>query len=90
MQADTVLGRIYASKRSLSRLPDRNALLRNDFPLYVAEELGGRIVSVNYHPGSVCCLPDGYRVRDGHGGKWAVKAADCMVLGFGDEEERYA
>ena len=33
----------------------------------IAEEFGGRIVAVNYHPGSLCCLSDGYRVRDGRG-----------------------
>ncbi len=71
-------------------LPDQDVLLRNNFPLEVAEEFGGHIVAVNYHPDSVCCLPDGYRVRDGHGGKWPVKAADCIVVGFGDEEERHA
>jgi hypothetical protein len=77
-------------RRRRIKLPDRDLLLRNDFPLYVAEEFGGRIVAVNYHPDSLCCLPDGYRVRDGHGGKWPVKVADCVVVGFGDEAERYA
>jgi hypothetical protein len=76
-------------RRRRIKLPDRDLLLRNDFPLDVAEEFGGRIVSVNYHPGSICCLPDGYRVRDEHGGKWPVKAADCVVVGFGDETERF-
>jgi len=71
-------------------LPDRDGLLRNGLPQDIADEFGGRIVAVNYHPGSLCCLRDGYRVRDGRGGKWPVRAADCVVVGFGDEGERYA
>ena len=77
-------------RRRRIRLPDCEGLLRNGLPLDVAEEFGGRIVAVNYHPGSLCCLSDGYRVRDGKGGKWPVKAADCVVVGFGDETERFA
>jgi hypothetical protein len=77
-------------RRRRIRLPDREGLLRNGLPLDVAEEFGGRIVAVNYHPGSLCCLSDGYRVRDGRGGKWPVRAADCVVVGFGDETERFA
>jgi hypothetical protein len=76
-------------RRRRIKLPGCDGLLRNDFPLDIAEEFGGRIVSVNYHPGSLCCLHDGYRVRDGRGGKWPVRAADCVVVGFGDEGERY-
>ncbi len=72
------------------RLPDCEGLLRNGLPLDVAEEFKGRIVAVNCHPGSLCCLSDGYRVRDGRGGKWPVGAADCVVVGFGDETERFA
>ena len=77
-------------RRRRIRLPDCEGLLRNGLPLDVAEEFGGRIVAVNYHPGSLCCLSDGYRVRDGKGGKWPVKAADCVLVGFGDEAERFA
>ena len=76
-------------RRRRIKLPNRDGLLRNNFPLYVAEEFGGRIVAVNYHPGSLCCLSDEYRVRDGQGGKWPVKVADCVVVGFGDEAERF-
>ena len=72
------------------RLPGCDGLLRNGVPLDIAEEFGGRIVAVNYHPGTLCCLSDGYRVRDGRGGKWPVRAADCVVVGFGDEAERFA
>lgn len=40
-------------------------------------------------PRSLCCLPDGYRVWDGRGGKWPVKTSGCVVVGFGDEAQRY-
>ena len=77
-------------RRRRIRLPDRDGLLRNGLPQDIADEFGGRIVAVNYHPGSLCCLRDGYRVRDVRGGRWPVRAADCVVVGFGDETERYA
>jgi len=77
-------------RRRRVKLPDCDGLLRNNLPQDIADEFGGRIVAVNYHPGSLCCLVDGYRVRDGRGGKWPVRTADCMVVGFGDEMERYA
>ena len=77
-------------RRRRIKLPDRDGLLRNSLPEDIAEEFGGRIVAVNYHPRSLCCLSDGYRVRDEQGGKWPVKATDCMVVGFGDETERCA
>ena len=77
-------------RRRRIRLPDCEGLLRNGVPPDTAEEFAGRIVAVNYHPGSLCCLGGGYRVRDGRGGKWPVRAADCVVVGFGDETERCA
>jgi len=77
-------------RRRRIRLPDCEGLLRNGLPPDIAEDFGGRIVTVNYHPGSLCCLSGAYRVRDGQGGKWPVRAADCVVVGFGDETERYA
>jgi hypothetical protein len=80
----------YDWRRRRIRLPDCEGLLRNGLPLEIADEFGGRIVAVNYHPGSLCCLSDGYRLRDGRGGKWPVRAADCVVVGFGDEAERCA
>jgi hypothetical protein len=76
-------------RRRRIRLPDCEGLLRNNLPQDIAQEFGGRIVAVNFHPGSLCCLRDGYRVRDGRGGRWPVRAADCVVVGFGDEGERY-
>ncbi|MGE5326060.1 MAG: hypothetical protein ACM3NO_03400 [Deltaproteobacteria bacterium] len=77
-------------RRRRIRLPEYKRLLENDVPPDVAAEFAGSVVSVNYHPGSLCCLPDGYRFRDGHGGKWPVRAADCVLMGYGDEEERLA
>jgi hypothetical protein len=77
-------------RRRRIKLPDCEGLLRNGLPQDIAEEYGGRIVAVNYHHGSLCCLSDGYRVRDGRGGKWPVRAADCVAVGFGDEKERFA
>ena len=77
-------------RRRRIRLPHCEGLLRNGLPLDIAHELGGRIVAVNHHPGSLCCLSGGYRVRDGRGGRWPVKAADCVLVGFGDETEKYA
>jgi hypothetical protein len=75
-------------RRRRINLPDCEGLLRNGLPQDIAEEFGGRIVAVNYHHASLCCLHDGYRVRDEGGGKWPVRAADCVVVGFGDETER--
>jgi hypothetical protein len=77
-------------RRRRIRLPNLEGLLESNLSQDVAEEFGGRIVAVNYHPGSLCCLSDGYRLRDGRGGKWPVRATDCVVVGFGDETERFA
>ena len=71
-------------------LPANDVLLENDVPAEVAEEFAGKAVSVNYHPGSLCCLPDGYRFRDGHGGRWPIRATDCLLLGYGDRDEHLA
>lgn len=77
-------------RRRRVKLPGYEALLENDVTPDVAEEFAGKVVSVNYHPGSLCCLPDGYRFRDGHGGKWPVRAAECVLIGYGDREEKLA
>lgn len=77
-------------RRRRIKLPDCDGLLRNGFRQYRAKELGGRIVTVNYHPGALCCLHDGYRVKDRRGKKWPVRAADCVVVGFGDKTKRHA
>ena len=71
-------------------LPAYGLLLENNVPPDVAEEFAGKAVSVNYHPGSLCCLPDGYRFRDGQGGRWPIRAIDCLLLGYGDRNERLA
>ncbi len=76
-------------RRRHIKLPGCDGLRRNGFPHHIAEEFGGRIVAVNYHPGSLCCLRDRYRVWVGGGGKLPVRAADCVGVGFGDETERY-
>lgn len=73
-------------RRRRIRLPDSDVLASQGVPTEVAKEYTGNIVSVNYHPGSLCCLPDGYRFRDGYGGKWPVKMRDCLVVGYGDGE----
>ena len=77
-------------RRRRIKLPACEVLLGNSLPQDIADEFCGRIVAVNYHPGSLCCLRDGYRVRDGRGGRWPVRAVDCAVVGFGNEMERYA
>jgi hypothetical protein len=77
-------------RRRRIRLPDYDLLLENGVPPDVAEEFAGKAVSVNYHPGSLCCLPDGYRFRDGYGGRWPIRAIDCLLLGYGDRDERQA
>jgi hypothetical protein len=68
-------------------LPATVILAAQGVPVNVAERFGGEIVSVNYHPGSLCCLPDAYRFRDGEGGKWPVKIEDCTLVGLGDKAE---
>ena len=77
-------------RRRRVMLPDKDALLSQNIPEDVAAACAGRIVSVNYHPGSLCCLPEHFRFRDGNGGKWPVRIADCTVIGFGDEPEFHA
>ena len=74
-------------RRRRIRLPSYDVLVSQDILPEVAQEYGGKNVSVNYHPGSLCCLPDGYRFRDRDGNRWEVKALDCVLLGYGDEPE---
>jgi hypothetical protein len=74
-------------RRRQIRLPDANVLAAQGIPAEVARAYAGKIVSVNYHPGSLCCLPDGYRFRDGDGIKWEVNARDCTVVCYGDGNE---
>jgi hypothetical protein len=47
----------------------------------VAKTFENRAVSVNYHPGSLCCLPEQYRFRDEEGNRWPLFIRDCDLLG---------
>lgn len=38
------------------KLPGSEGVLRNNLPLDIAEAFANKIVTVNYHPGSLCCL----------------------------------
>lgn len=71
-------------RRRLVKLPKRDVLISEEIPAEVAEEYAEKIVSVNYHPGSLCCLPDRYRFRDSSFNRWPVRIQDCTVIGFGD------
>jgi len=73
-------------RRRLIKLPKRDVLILQDIPDEVAEDYAEKIVSVNYHPGSLCCLPNQYRFRDDNGKRWLVQIADCSVLGYGDRQ----
>ncbi len=73
-------------RRRRIRLPSSQVLVSQDVPSTVAQDYAGKIVSVNYHPGSLCCLPDGYRFRDREGNRWPVKKRDCVLIGYGDGE----
>lgn len=76
-------------RRKRIKLPDSEVLAENGMPEEVAEEYGGAVVSVNWHPGSLCCLADTYRFRDSSGERWEVRMADCTLLGYGDAEESH-
>jgi len=71
-------------------LPGFDVLMAQGVPEGVARSFGGTVVSVNYHPGSLCCLENGYRFRDEHGRRWPVRKHDCLVLGFGSHGEGFA
>ncbi len=77
-------------RRRRVRLPATEILTAQCVPPDVAEVYAGRVVSVNYHPGSLCCLPEHYRFRDGQGNRWPVRIQDCFLLGYGDAEEHLA
>ena len=64
--------------------PDSTAVTdENDGDQAVARGYAGEEVSVNYHPGSRCWLPDAYRFRDCFDRRWAVNMSDCVLLGYG-------
>ena len=67
-------------QRRRIKLPDREGLLRNGPPRNLAEELASRIVAVNYHPGSLCCLP----TDTGSGTAWQKVARQGSRLRGGE------
>ena len=74
-------------RRRRVRLPSSEGLISQDIPPEFARSDAGRVVSVNYHPGSLCCLPEQYRFRDEKGNRWLVFSRDCLLLGYGNREE---
>ena len=74
-------------RRRRIRLPSFDVLVAQEIPADVAESFAQTVVSVNYHPGSLCCLRDGYRFRDACQHRWPVRKRDCIVLGYGSERE---
>ena len=77
-------------RRRRVQLPNWEKLTEEGVPRDVATQYSGRVVSVNYHPGSLCCLPEHYRFRDEERNKWRVKIRDCFLIGYGDAEEHPA
>ena len=77
-------------RRRRVQLPSPEILISQGVPLDVAAAFGNTIVSVNYHPGSLCCLPDQYRFRDEVGNRYPVRMADCILLGYGTQKEHQA
>ncbi len=77
-------------RRRRIKLPSTDVLISQEIPRDVAEEYSEKIVSVNYHPGLLCCLPDRYRFRDAEGNRWPVRIRDCVALGYGDGPEHRA
>ena len=70
-------------RRRQIRLPEYEVLASQGIPDQVALDYANRIVSVNYHPGSLCCLPDQYRFRDEDENRWPVFIRDCDPIGYG-------
>ena len=77
-------------RRRRVQLPERDRLTEGGVPDEVAAVFAGRVVSVNYHPGSLCCLLEHYRFRDEQGNRWPVKIRDCFLVGYGDADEHPA
>ena len=65
------------------KLPICDVLASQKIPGEVAEKFAETIVSVNYHPGSLCCRRDCYRFRDSLGNRWPVRIFDCSAVGYG-------
>ena len=74
-------------RRRRIKLPSYEVLVAQGIPNDVAESYSDKAVSVNYHPGSLCCLPTQYRFRDEAGNRWLVFKKDCILLGYGDKPE---
>ena len=77
-------------RRRRVKLPEARVLVAQGIPDDVAEGYADKIVSVNYHPGSLCCLPEQYRFRDEAGNRWPVQIRDCILVGLGDAAEHVA
>jgi hypothetical protein len=77
-------------RRRRIQLPAEDVLAGQGVPAEIAAEYAHRILSVNYHPGSLCCLREHYRFRDADENRWPVKIADCLVLGYGNTTEARA
>lgn len=71
-------------RKRVIQLPDFGTLVSQQIPADVAKEYSGKIISVNYHPGSLCCLQEQYRFRDRERHRWPVRIQDCLVLGYGE------
>jgi hypothetical protein len=71
-------------RRRLIKLSKYDVLTSQKIPAEVAEKVADTIVTVNYHPGSLCCLRDCYRFRDSLGNRWPVRIFDCSVVGYGE------
>lgn len=74
-------------RRRIVRLPDSPLLAAEGVPERMADRCAMQIVSVNYHPGSLCCMPEHYRFRDVYGDKWPVRISDCELVGFGNPSD---
>jgi hypothetical protein len=74
-------------RRRRIQLPAEEVLAEQGIPAEIAAEYAHKILSVNYHPGSLCCLRAHYRFRDGGGQRWPIRIEDCLVLGYGDATE---
>jgi hypothetical protein len=77
-------------RRRRVKLPTYDQLVSQGIPDDVAKDFAEKVVSVNYHPGSLCCLPEQYRFRDQDGNRWPVCIRDCIAFGYGDAEEHPA
>jgi hypothetical protein len=77
-------------RRRRIQLPSEQVLAGQGVPAEIAASCAHRILSVNYHPGSLCCLREHYRFRDDAGRKWPVRITDCLLLGYGSTTESRA